>query len=154
MGGCAAETNDPTLQHVLDVCESVALLPGPDAAADEVASLDSAIEMWNRLGQSSLSRADGGAALGLILEVRFESAAPFFHGVYDDESGVVFINHQLRDHHQRSVTIAHELGHAFGLLHITSRSSVMNPQNLAVEPTEEDAGDLVALWGDCGVRRP
>lgn len=150
MGGCAADTSDHTLQVVFDVCEPLALVPGAGADPAELASLDAAIEMWNRLGQSQLSRATASSSTTQrTLEVRFETAAAVFYGVYDDERGVVFINHRLADHQQRAITIAHELGHAFGLFHIGGRDSVMNPTNLQIEPTAEDAEELRALWGDC-----
>jgi Zn-dependent peptidase ImmA (M78 family) len=150
VGGCAAKSSDDTLQVVYDVCEPIALVPGAGADAAELASLDAAIEMWNALGQTRLSRATASSERSQrTLEVRFETAAAVFYGVYDDERGLVFINHRLADHEQRAVTIAHELGHAFGLFHISDRVSVMNPQNLDVEPTAEDAADLTALWGDC-----
>ena len=136
------------------------LVPGDGADRAEIASLDQAAAMWNRLGQTRLSTAkpepagetpDATAARPAdpILEVRFETAAPVFHGLYDDEHGVVYINHRLADPHQRAVTVAHEVGHALGLFHITARASVMNPANLEIEPDREDAGDLQALWGEC-----
>jgi len=151
LGGCAADEGDHTLQFVFDPCEAVALVPAPGAGADEVASLDRAVEMWQRMGLTGLARAEPGAAprSGRVLEVRFETAAQVFYGVYDDEVGVVFINRRLSDDHARAVTIAHEVGHAFGLPHISGRDSVMNPKNLVHEPNAEDAAELHAMWGDC-----
>jgi hypothetical protein len=151
LGGCAADTADDTLQVVYDPCEPVALSPAPGAGADEVASLDRAIDMWRRMGTTGLDRAQPDAPRsGRVLEVRFETAARVFYGVYDDESGVVFINRRLSDDHARAVTIAHEVGHAFGLPHIAGRDSVMNPKNLVHEPNAGDGDSLRALWGDCG----
>jgi hypothetical protein len=152
VGGCAADASDRTLQIVYDVCEPIALVPGPGADEAEIASLDDAVAMWNGLGQTRLSRAAPGAARsGPRLDIRFETAASVFYGVYDDEGGVVYINHRIADRHERAITIAHEIGHAFGLFHVSDRESVMNPQNLVVEPTRDDAGDLAVLWGDCAV---
>ena len=50
-----------------------------------------------------------------------------------------------------AVTIAHEIGHAFGLVHVPAdqRTSVMNPNNLVVEPTAEDVDTLATRWGGC-----
>ena len=91
-----------------------------------------------------------------VISLEFQAAAEMFHGFYDDQRGVVYINLSLEDDHQRSVTIAHELGHAFGLVHVqaSERASVMNPGNLTVEPTAADAAALTALWGNCPVPRP
>jgi Matrixin len=152
-GACAAETGDPSLEVVFDPCRPVSLLPAADASADELAGVDSAIEMWSRTGIGALARAPEGAARDAAaeLEVRFEEASPIFYGVYDDESGVVFINRRLGDDHARAVTIAHEVGHALGLPHISDRDSVMNPENLVHEPNADDAGDLQSLWGDCAL---
>ena len=153
MGGCAGDTGDTRLEIVFDVCEPLLVVPGPGAGDDELASLDEAIEMWNRLGQTSLSRGQPDSrAVGPVLEVEFETAADVFHGVYDDERGRIFINLRLTDDHARAVTIAHELGHAFGLFHVSGRSSVMNARNLIVEPNDGDADELRGLWGDCAAR--
>ncbi len=48
-----------------------------------------------------------------------------------------------------AVTIAHEIGHAFGLVHVPAgqRTSVMNPNNLVIEPTAEDVDTLAMRWG-------
>jgi hypothetical protein len=64
---------------------------------------------------------------------------------------VVYVNLALTDRHERAVTIAHEVGHAFGLIHVDRavRSSVMNQGNLEVEPSPADHHELTALWGDC-----
>lgn len=150
LGGCAADPADDRLEITFDPCEPVSLSPAPGADDDELASLDRAIDMWHRMGLTALGRAQPDAPRsGRVLEVRFETAAEVFYGVYDDESGVVFINRRLSDDHARAVTIAHELGHAFGLPHISGRDSVMNTKNLVHEPNPEDAGELSALWGDC-----
>ena len=76
------------------------------------------------------------------------------HGVYEDEVGVVFVNTDLTDPDARTITIAHELGHAFGLWHVAAseRPSIMNPGNLQVLPTVDDQAALAARWGTCADR--
>jgi Zn-dependent peptidase ImmA (M78 family) len=101
----------------------------------------------------ALWRDRGAPALGLradtTVNVVFEEAAEAFHGLYDDSSGVIYINTALTDPQELQIVIAHELGHAFGLAHVTGRASVMNPGNVTVVPNEADQAALEALWGNC-----
>jgi Zn-dependent peptidase ImmA (M78 family) len=101
----------------------------------------------------ALWRDRGAPALGLradtTVNVVFEEAADAFHGLYDDSTGVIYINTALTDPRELQIVIAHELGHAFGLPHVTGRASVMNPGNLTVTPNAEDQAALEALWGSC-----
>ena len=84
------------------------------------------------------------------IPVHFQAAAPPFHGLYDAPSGQVFINTDLSGA-PLAITIAHEIGHALGLAHVPAgeRASVMNPNNLIVEPTPADVDTLVSRWGGC-----
>jgi Zn-dependent peptidase ImmA (M78 family) len=138
---------DDRLDVIFDVCEPLVVAPAADASAEEIASIDVALDQWNRLGESRLTRDETAGAARLPIE--FEPAASAFHGLYDDEVGVVFVNRNLTDPHQRAITISHELGHAFGLWHDDARPSVMNPGNLSIEPNAGDRDALTALWGDC-----
>lgn len=63
---------------------------------------------------------------------------------------MIFINDDL-DGQPLAVTVAHELGHAFGLVHVdpSVRASVMNPGNLSTPPTAADAAQVTGLWGAC-----
>jgi Zn-dependent peptidase ImmA (M78 family) len=108
--------------------------------------MEGAQDLWRDRGAPSL-----GYRAGATLEVRFDSAAPQFHGLYDDQAGVIYVNQDLVDPGLLSIVIAHELGHAFGLLHIDAgeRASVMNPGNLTTPPTDADQAAIEALWGAC-----
>jgi Zn-dependent peptidase ImmA (M78 family) len=135
------------LDIVFDPCEPV-LLDAPGATAEQRVSIDAALVMWRALGViGPRVEADAGTPR---IEVRFEDAAAAFHGLYDDEHGIIFINAHLDSDHERAVTVAHELGHALGMWHVGDRVSVMNPGNLDVEPTAGDLAALEALWGTCG----
>ena len=111
-----------------------------------MAGIDGAITLWNSRGIALARISD----LPTI-EIVFEEASEAFRGVYDDERGVIHINSALTDLAPLSIVIAHELGHAFGLLHVpaSERVSVMNPGNLATPPTAADQGAVEALWGAC-----
>jgi hypothetical protein len=146
LGGCAAGDGDRVLEVVHDACEPLHLVAS-SATDEERISLDDATAMWNELGQTRLTTAATRDAR--TLEVRFETAAPVFHGLYDDERGIVYVNHRLEDPRERAITIAHEVGHALGLWHVTGRDSVMNPANLSLEPNDDDAAELELLWGRC-----
>ena len=106
--------------------------------------------LWNdRAGTHLMMGADPGAS---GLPIHFQNAGPPFHGLYDAPSGQVYINTDLAGA-PLAITIAHEIGHAFGLVHIPAdqRTSVMNPNNLVVEPTAEDIATLAMRWGGCVV---
>jgi hypothetical protein len=115
------------------------------------AGLDGALALWRDHGIGGMSVVEGAAAGAAALEIRFEPAALAFHGVYDDETGIVYINRAIEDTEPLSIVIAHELGHAFGLPHVTfaERLSLMNPGNYVTPPTDGDRAAIEALWGPC-----
>lgn len=100
-----------------------------------------------------LWRDHGAPSLGLradtTVEVKFDPAAPAFRGLYDDNTGLIYINNEITDPTMLSIVIAHELGHAFGLVHVTDHVSVMNPGNVTTTPNDSDREALAALWGVC-----
>lgn len=139
---------DGEIETVFAPCEPLVLAPEGAVPDDTLLSLDLTIAMWNLHGmQLSREPLEGVPTV----PIRFEDAAANFHGVYEDELGVIYINLALTDPHQRAVTIAHEIGHAFGLLHVDrdERTSVMNRANVVTEPSSGDREALADLWGAC-----
>src|SRR5262249_40667178 len=123
-----------------DPCQPLQLI-AVGATADQLAAIDSGVALWGMPGVGrDITAADA-------LEVTFESASPAMYGFYQDE---IYINEDLAGS-KAAITFAHQLGHAFGLVHVPIgvRPSVMNPGNLTVEPTTGDDAALVALWGTC-----
>jgi hypothetical protein len=141
LAACSANANEP-IELTHDACAPLALV-STTASTEQLEGLAAAQALWRDRGAPSL-----GLRAGATLEVRFEDAAPAFHGLYDDTTGLIYINTDLREP-ALAIVVAHELGHAFGLLHVTDRESLMNPGNLATPPTAEDQLALAALWGAC-----
>lgn len=146
MAGCgSAQPSGPAVLH--DPCHSLAVI-SPGASADRAAAISDALDSWNTLGLTQLTAEDSS---GDRVEVGFEKAAGVFHGFYDPQKGTVAINDELVDRHPLSIVIAHELGHAMGLGHVSpdDRASVMNPGNTTVGPTRADSEAVSALWNGC-----
>lgn len=142
--GCTGGGGDTTIDLTHDACAPLALVTAAAATELQLAGIADAQALWRDRGAPAL-----GLRAGATLEVRFERAAGNFYGLYDDESGLIFINQQITDPSVLSIVIAHELGHAFGLPHVTDRISLMNPGNRDTPPTDEDQRALAALWGEC-----
>ena len=144
LAACAAQSNEP-IQNTHDACAPLALVSST-ATQLQLDGLEAAQALWRDRGVPAL-----GLRAGATLEVKFEDAAPVFHGLYNDNEGVIYINNDLTDPRTLSIVIAHETGHALGLQHVpkSERISVMNPGNLDTPPTAADQAAIVALWGDC-----
>ncbi len=132
-------TADTTIDITHDPCAGVTLAGG--STAIQQSGIAGAIALWT----------DSGMTLGNGAEipVLFEPASQAFRGVYDDERGIIHINDAIEELDPLSIVIAHELGHAFGLPHVTDRVSLMNPSNVTQPPTDEDRLAVEALWGAC-----
>lgn len=147
----AACSEDPgataPFAHVVDACAPIALTSTGSGA--ELASIARASALWAAVGITGTSEAGASATVA----VTFVAAAPGVFGFYDDVAVTLEISDALSDD-QRAIVIAHELGHAFGLLHVppSERSSVMNAANLTTAPTAGDQLAVAALWGDCANR--
>lgn len=123
------------------------------ATALQSTGITDAIALWRARGVPSLELEPAGQASALELdppiEIYFEGGAPMSFGFYDDEVGTIHINASIENHRALAIVIAHELGHAFGLEHVSDRTSLMNPGNYRTPPTEADQAALEALWGPC-----
>lgn len=142
LAACGAAPSGPAL--TFDACEPMTV--GVAAASDDqLASIDDAIAMWSAEGVA-VTRGDTGQ-----VAIVFRSGAKALYGFYDDTTATVYINAELADRTERAITVAHELGHAFALVHVpaSTRASVMNPGNLTIEPDDGDRAALAAMWGDC-----
>ena len=167
--GCSNGDPGPTGPYIaFDACQPLVLVPDPGIPAAESAGVAAAIAMWNAAAPTKLELADpadsaapvpgdpaapvptaaADAGTPLTLPVHFQAAGAPFHGLYDAPNGQIFINTDLTDH-QLAVTVAHEVGHAFGLVHRTDQPSLMNPSNLMIEPQPVDISTLETRWGPC-----
>jgi hypothetical protein len=151
--GCAAGQAPSGPAVTFNPCASMTLAPDATASASEVAGIAAASALWNQNAGSALAMiaAAGDGGLGPTLPIHFQTAAAPIHGLYDAPDGQVFINDDLSGS-ELSITIAHEIGHSFGLVHIPPdvRPSLMNPGNLTVSITPADIATLADLWGRCG----
>jgi len=146
---CASE-GDGVIDRMFDPCAPLVLDTSSATPAQQDGVRD-AIALWSARGVTSF--ADAATADAPVIPVLFEDASPAVHGYYDDETAVIYVNAVLdADPEARAITIAHELGHAFGLYHVErdDRVSVMNPANLRTPPTEDDQHAVESLWGLCG----
>jgi hypothetical protein len=150
--GCAAgeAPSGPTV--TFNPCTPVTLAPDAAASAGELAGIAAAAVLWNHSAGSALAMVSSTSAGGpAMLPIHFQTAAAPIHGLYDGPDGQVFINDDLSGE-ELAITLAHEIGHSFGLVHIAPdvRASLMNPGNLTVSITPDDIATLTALWGRCG----
>ena len=143
--GGASQSDD---QVLFDACAPLPLVADAEVTEAQAAGIRAAIALWNERAGTRLTLAVERSEPGL--PIHFQAAAPPFHGLYDAPTGQVFINTDLAGE-ALAITIAHEVGHAFGLSHVPAGqyTSVMNPNNLVVEPTAEDKDTLAMRWGVC-----
>jgi hypothetical protein len=152
-GACTACSGTGSSEtSVRDPCAPLGIVAAP-ATAVERDGIAGALALWRDRGVAAFDPVDAPAPAvpGASLEIRFDDAADVFHGVYDPAGGRVLINRGIADASRFSIVIAHEFGHAFGLIHIApaTRTSLMNPDNLTTPPTEADQRALEAMWGSC-----
>jgi hypothetical protein len=150
--GCAASPPTGDAIH-FDPCQPLVLVADASASEAQTAGIQAGLALWNQAARTRLSLSVGASpAQANAVPVRFQAAAAPSHGFYDPALAMVLINTDL-DNRERAIAIAHEIGHAFALIHIPGgqRSSVMNAGNLEIAPTGDDVEALAALWGACPV---
>jgi hypothetical protein len=165
-GNPSAGPGGPAIRF--DACRAVALVLDVSATANQQTGARAAVDLWNSAAGTDLSMVqpsvqpivqpsvaqpatqplDASQTAPATLPVVFQAAAAPSHGLFDPTLGEVFINDDLVAR-PLAVTIAHEVGHAFGLVHVSNRPSVMNPGNLDIEPNSADVAALADLWGRC-----
>ncbi|MBZ0232072.1 MAG: hypothetical protein K8M05_06935 [Deltaproteobacteria bacterium] len=147
-GACTGGAPDQVIDIVFDVCQPF-VVNAPEADTLQRAGIERALDLWRERGVAAATTMPLEGAP--VVEVRFADASPAFHGVYEDEVGVIYINSRLTDPETMAIVVSHELGHAFGMWHVSSddRHSVMNPGNLEIAPTSDDGVALVEMWGPC-----
>jgi hypothetical protein len=165
---CGPAENDTVFDVTYNPCERLVVEPAHELRPAERDAIEGAVSMWNdaaALGLRGPNRRDQNledqdlgdqpASTTMRIPVRFEPAAGFVNGYYDDEAGEVIINRNLTGARERTITLAHELGHAFGLRHVApqKRRSLMNAGNLDTEVTQRDIEVLRKRWQGCPTRQ-
>lgn len=134
---------------VFDPCVPTNLRYDASASPAEVAQIHEAAVMWNREVGSQLHASPEETGSVYTIPVHFEPAAGNFYGIYEPSTGEIFVNSKLSSDESRRITLAHELGHAFGLQHVSEDLSLMNSGNLRTQITARDVASLASLWGAC-----
>jgi hypothetical protein len=150
--GCGQDPSAVGPAVAFNACAPLTLVPDATATEAQLAGVAAGAALWNASAGTELGPASAaGGAIGPAVPIHFQVAAAPFHGLYDPPDGQIFINDDLTGE-ELAITIAHEVGHSFGLVHIPPgvRPSLMNPGNLTVSITPEDVATLAGLWGRCG----
>lgn len=145
--GCTSQPEEP--ETVYDPCSPLTLSLSSSATAAERRGVEEAIAAWDARLPVQMVIGDGEQSSS-VLPIHFVDASAF-RAVYWDGPGYISIARKRLAESEYGLAVAHEMGHAFGLMHVTpdERSSVMNVGNLEIAPTEMDAEELIARWESC-----
>jgi hypothetical protein len=148
--GCGQPDDATTVDGLtFDPCKPLVVVPDATTTDAQRQGIAGALAMWNSIAGTQLSTADAAPTDGTSsVLLHFQSAAAPFHGLYDAKTAQIYLNSDLGGAAEQ-VTLAHELGHSFGMVHISGRASVMNAGNLTVVPNAGDVSTLAGLWGSC-----
>jgi len=156
--GCADESA-PITGLTFDACAPLDIGIAPALTAEQMQGVTDALAMWNQAAGTALApvtMVEGASSTAFatptpMVPLTFQVAAAPFHGLYDDGAARIYVNEDLTDVGPLRITIAHEIGHAFGLPHVSAsvRRSLMNTGNTTVGITAEDVDALAAIWGRC-----
>ena len=153
--GCADESAGGQ-GLTFDACAPLAIGVSPELTAEQMEGVTDALAMWNQAAGTTLGPMTMPATATPLVPLTFQAAAAAFHGLYDSRSGQIYVNQDLTDVAPLRITIAHEIGHAFGLPHVGAsvRRSLMNSGNTTIGITPEDVDALAAIWGHCAPATP
>lgn len=144
----AACSSEEVVDTVYDPCAPLTIALAADVGAAELHGVDGAIAAW--AGVLPVQIAVGtGARADDVLPIEFAPGDTFYRAIYWDALGTISVGRDRLAAEDYPLAIAHEMGHAFGLLHVDDRPSVMNVSNLEIAPTAEDAAAVRALWASC-----
>lgn len=143
---------DQDIETTFDPCSPLAIVTGDGTEPHEVQSVEEAVIAWAQVlpTQIEVVAPDAATDAAAAIDIRFDSGDTFYRALYLDSIGVIRVSRDRLAVDDLPLAIAHELGHAFGLLHEDGRESVMNVGNLEIAPTPEDAAAVRALWDSCG----
>jgi hypothetical protein len=161
--GCADESAGGP-GRTFDACTPLDIGVAPALTAEQMQGVTDALAMWNQAAGTALAPVTMVAVASStevatstpMVPLAFQVAAAPFHGLYDDGAGRIYVNEDLTDVGPLRITIAHEIGHAFGLPHVSAslRRSLMNSGNTTIGITPEDVAALAAIWGRCPPAAP